>query len=320
MKVSLAFLVAIIGFGLVAAEDSLEERLQMALKRLLQKDEDLDLESRDTRHECRMATRYCNDRGECVEDGRGGWYCQCTLPYIVGGSDSSCQLPEGKTEETLETRDSFATCERDTNKCDGHGKCRNSTIGRSYICLCDTGYVSNAYGGCSEVDAREIEYLSNVARDVELEMLTRDTLGRCKSDTYNCDDFGQCKTKDFGRNAGEYICVCNDGYKNNMYGGCSPRTEREMEYFSMIARDQELEMQARDTLARCNSDTKNCDGFGECKKSVVGRTFTCRCNEGYRNNRYGGCSPKANDQDKGGENEREFKLDILRRLAKLLAE
>ena len=65
-----------------------------------------------------------------------------------------------------------------------------------------------------------------------------------------------------------------------------------MEYFSMIARDQELEMQVRDTLAQCNRDTKNCDGFGECKESVFGRSFTCRCNEGYRNNRYGGCSRK----------------------------
>lgn len=54
-------------------------------------DEDLDLESRDTKRECRMATKYCNDHGECVEDGRGGWYCKCELPYIVGGSESSCQ-------------------------------------------------------------------------------------------------------------------------------------------------------------------------------------------------------------------------------------
>nr|BAJ23051.1 epidermal growth factor II precursor [Pseudocentrotus depressus] len=324
MKVLLAFLVAVIGFSLVTAEGNLEERLKMVLKRLLQGDEDLNLESRDTRRACLRATSNCNDHGECVQDNREEWYCQCEQPYIVGGSQSSCYLPEDEREDLeMETRDTLAACERDTNKCDGNGKCQKSSFGRSYICSCDAGYVSNSYGGCSEADAREIEYLSNIARDVELEMLTRDTLDRCNRDTKNCDGFGQCKKSTFGRTTGQYICKCNEGYRNNLYGGCSPRTEREIEYLSMIARDQELKMQARDTLERCNIDTNNCDGFGECKKSVFGRTngqFICSCDEGYRNNLYGGCSPKSSDQDEGGEDEREFKLDILRRLANLLAE
>ncbi|XP_030841627.1 exogastrula-inducing polypeptide isoform X1 [Strongylocentrotus purpuratus] len=170
MKVALALLVAVIGFSLVAAEDNLEERLKMALKKLLQGDEVLNLESRDTRRACLMATRNCNDRGKCVQDKREEWYCQCEQPYMVGGSESSCYLPvpEGKNDLKM------AACERDTNKCDGHGKCHKSTFGRGYICLCDAGYASNSYGGCSEVDAREIES----ARNVELEMLTRDTLAR----------------------------------------------------------------------------------------------------------------------------------------------
>ncbi|XP_030841629.1 exogastrula-inducing polypeptide isoform X2 [Strongylocentrotus purpuratus] len=156
MKVALALLVAVIGFSLVAAEDNL--------------DEVLNLESRDTRRACLMATRNCNDRGKCVQDKREEWYCQCEQPYMVGGSESSCYLPvpEGKNDLKM------AACERDTNKCDGHGKCHKSTFGRGYICLCDAGYASNSYGGCSEVDAREIES----ARNVELEMLTRDTLAR----------------------------------------------------------------------------------------------------------------------------------------------
>nr|AAN10156.1 epidermal growth factor II precursor [Mesocentrotus franciscanus] len=324
MKVSLALLVAIIGFSLVTAEDNLEERLKMALKKLLQGDEDLNLESRDTKRACLRATSNCNDHGECVQDSRGDWYCQCEQPYIVGGSQSSCNLPEDKKKDLeMETRDGFAICERDTKNCDGNGKCQKSTFGRIYTCFCDAGYVSNSYGGCSEADAREIEYLSNVARDVELEMLTRDNLALCNQDTNKCDGFGQCEKSTSGRTTGQYICKCNDGYRNNLYGGCSPRTEREIEYLSKIARDQELEKQARDTLELCNVDTNNCDGFGECKKSDFGQTngqFICSCNEGYRNNLYGGCSPKSSNQDEGGESEREFKLDILRRLTDLLAE
>nr|ADW95355.1 EGIP precursor [Paracentrotus lividus] len=224
--------------------------------------------------------------------------------------------------------DSAARCETDTDYCDGHGTCRQSTFSRNtekYICSCDEGYRVNTKGGCSAASAREIEYFSNFAREVELEMLTRDTLARCNFDTSYCDGFGQCVQSELQQS--KFICKCEANYRNNAYGGCSPRTEREIEYLTMIARDQELALQGRDTLAHCNRDTKECDDAGECVQSTIGRSrgnFICRCNEGYKNNLYGGCSltvaeDEINEQTKYADQE-ERTMDLVRRLAQLYQE
>nr|prf exogastrula-inducing peptide B [Heliocidaris crassispina] len=52
-----------------------------------------------------------------------------------------------------------------------------------------------------------------------------DSVYQCNRDTNSCDGFGKCEKSTFGRTTGQYICNCNDGYRNNAYGGCSPRTE-----------------------------------------------------------------------------------------------
>ena len=57
-------------------------------------------------------------------------------------------------------------------------------------------------------------------------------------------------------------------------------------YTAKTKRDQEQEIQVGVTLAQCNRETKNCDGFGECVKTeLVIKTgeFICSCMDGYFN-------------------------------------
>nr|XP_054765860.1 exogastrula-inducing polypeptide-like isoform X1 [Lytechinus pictus] len=332
MKTYLAFMVAIIGVGMVVAEENLKERLVMALKSLVQDNEELSLEARDSQTRCMMDTKNCNEHGSCVSDRWGSYYCKCTWPYRYGGSDSSCHPPPETKPEDLEmqARDTESRCMTDTDECNGHGTCVQSTFGRrtgQFICRCDAGYKNNLNGGCNALTEREIEYLSNVARDMELEMLTRDTMSRCVSDTQNCDGNGKCTQSTFGRNSGQYICLCDAGFKNNAYGGCSPQTEREVEFLAMLSRDLQLELQARDTLRQCNADTNNCDGAGECKQSAFGRNlgqFICWCNTGYSNNLYGGCSPdelpENKEEDEVADDVSKRRMELMQQITDLLAE
>ncbi|NP_999696.1 fibropellin-2 precursor [Strongylocentrotus purpuratus] len=324
MQFNLVFVVAVIGVGMVAADENLMSKLQMALKSMLNENEELQMQSRDTKGQCESDTNKCNNHGTCIEGRWGTYYCKCEMPFRVGIPDSSCYPPpEGKKDLEIEARDSENRCLSDTSNCDGHGICQLSTFGRNerYICFCALGFRNNNYGGCSPYTPREIEFLSYVARDLELEMLTRDSLGRCKSDTHNCDEAGQCVTKTYGRYAGEYICVCNHGYRNNAYGGCSPMTTREIEYLDMLAREEQMQMLVRKyySLSECSQGTNDCNENGECVEEDG--KYWCECGEGYEENEDGGCSPivtRATEVDDDDFAER--KKEIMRQLAEFLQE
>ena len=58
---------------------------------------------------------------------------------------------------------------------------------------------------------------------------------------------------------------------------------------------QELDMESRDSLARCNSDTNYCNGNGECYESRMTGDFFCVCDPGYKVDISGSCVGKNND-------------------------
>ncbi|XP_030841618.1 fibropellin-2 [Strongylocentrotus purpuratus] len=148
MKFYLAFVVAVIGVGMVAADENLKSKLQMALKSMLNENEELQMQSRDTKGRCDLATNSCNNHGTCTEgeDSRRTYYCRCETPYQVGGPDSSC-YPR--------TYNSFSGCSQGTNYCDGHGGCESSDGG--YSCMCGKDYEGNPNGGCSPIAKRATE-------------------------------------------------------------------------------------------------------------------------------------------------------------------
>lgn len=162
MKFYLAFVVAVIGVGMVAADENLKSKLQMALKSMLNENEELQMQSRDSMGRCESDTNRCNNQGTCTEDRWGSYYCKCQLPYMVGGADSSCYLRETRKQVEVPTRKSyisFRQCDWDTNRCDSHGECLpvDSDGMTWFSCKCGEGYEGNKNGGCSLTPATEVD-------------------------------------------------------------------------------------------------------------------------------------------------------------------
>ncbi|XP_030841622.1 fibropellin-2 isoform X3 [Strongylocentrotus purpuratus] len=271
MKFNLAFVVAFIGVGMVAADENLMSKLQMALKSMLNENEELQMQSRDTKGQCESDTNKCNNHGTCTEGRWGTYYCKCVMPYRVRGADSSC-YPIETREQVARTYPSFRQCIQETNYCDGHGGClpgpRDSDGRFWFSCKCGEGYDGNNKGGCSPIVLETRE---------EVEMLARKyySLSECSQGTNDCNENGECVEKD-----GKYWCECGEGYEENEDGGCSLLETRE-----------EVEMLARKyySLSECSQGTNDCNENGECVEKDG--KYWCECGEGYEENEDGGCSP-----------------------------
>ncbi|XP_030841625.1 fibropellin-2 isoform X6 [Strongylocentrotus purpuratus] len=272
MKFNLAFVVAFIGVGMVAADENLMSKLQMALKSMLNENEELQMQSRDTKGQCESDTNKCNNHGTCTEGRWGTYYCKCVMPYRVRGADSSCYPIVLETREEVEMLArkyySLSECSQGTNDCNENGECVEKD--GKYWCECGEGYEENEDGGCSPIVLETRE---------EVEMLARKyySLSECSQGTNDCNENGECVEKD-----GKYWCECGEGYEENEDGGCSPIVLETREEVEMLARKYY-------SLSECSQGTNDCNENGECVEKDG--KYWCKCGEDYEENEDGGCSP-----------------------------
>ncbi|XP_025082455.1 multiple epidermal growth factor-like domains protein 6 isoform X4 [Pomacea canaliculata] len=218
---------------------------------------------------------HYNASGVCVECSSGTYggncssLCTCITENTVNCSkvDGACTCRSGWTG---------GNCSDDINECTAHSSSpcvANSTCyntNGSYLCVCDTGYLTHADGNCTECVNNtygtncRTQCQCNVTNTVSCHHVTGNCTCKQGWTGPNCDnDIDECSSNSHScrglnqtcsNTAGGFTCVCTDGYHYNA---------------SMVCED----------IDECV--THNCSGQNEMCHNTAG-SYECVCVAGYQ--------------------------------------
>ncbi|PVD35911.1 hypothetical protein C0Q70_02880 [Pomacea canaliculata] len=261
--------------------------------------------------ECLANVSICNGPHEVCNNTLGGHDCLCgtygkdcsSRCTCVTHNTVNCSNVDGAC--TCQSGWNGSRCEQDIDEC-AHSQppscVANSTCSNtngSYLCVCDTGYLSLPDGNCTgEVDGA-------------CTCRSGWTGGNCSDDINECTAHSSspCVANSTCHNTnGSYLCVCDTGYHthadgnctgevtlqcvNNTYGtNCSTQCHCNVTNTvschhvtgNCTCKQGWNGTTCDDDLDECSSNTHNCTSSHQTCINTVGG-FTCVCTDGYHYN------------------------------------